>query len=140
MFLVPEACSSACRIYSENLLSLCNATLNLVLYETGFGNGDPIYMEFNNHGLVDFIGSLRYAKNLQLNFQIIEALSPQGQLPNIIFEHLEHLKVTVAGLNYLDDNDITAIAAFVRCCSSLKTLAMKCVDNANELAETEVVG
>ena len=62
-------------------------------------------------------------------------LSPWGQLPNITFEHLE---VTVVELNDLDDNVITAIAAFVGCCSSLKTFTLRYEKNASELSETEI--
>ena len=68
----------------------------------------------------------------------MQALFPWGQLPNITFEHLEHLEVIVVELNDLDDNVITAIAAFVGCCSSLKTFTLRYEKNASELSETEI--
>ncbi|XVF16566.1 hypothetical protein REPUB_Repub10bG0043000 [Reevesia pubescens] len=137
-FCVTKALSfSGCRIYSENLLSLRKATLSLVLWESTFGLGDTIYKEFNTNGLVNFIYSVRYAKILQLNFQIIEALFLEDQLPNLTFEYLEHLEVTIGELNDLDDYT-TAIAAFlVECCLSLKTLTLRCDKNASELSETQ---
>lgn len=66
---VPEVSLRGCRP------SLHNATLSLVLKETTLSLGDSMYMEFNNNGLVDFIDSIRYAKILQLNSQIIEVIS-----------------------------------------------------------------
>ncbi|EOY03364.1 Uncharacterized protein TCM_018356 [Theobroma cacao] len=115
-----------CKIYSENLLSLRNATLSL---------GDNMYDEFTNDGLVELIDSVRYAKSLQLSFQIIEALFIKDQLQDITFQHLEHLEVRVSQLSL---DDFTAIAAFLVESCSPKTLTLRCDQNASELCETEV--
>ncbi|KAG4151204.1 hypothetical protein ERO13_D04G050450v2 [Gossypium hirsutum] len=72
-FCVPEASLSRCRIYSDNLRSLSKATINLAVpYSSTLGIADYTCKEFNSNGLVEFIYSVRYAKSLQLNFQIIK--------------------------------------------------------------------
>ncbi|TYJ37719.1 hypothetical protein E1A91_A05G394800v1 [Gossypium mustelinum] len=72
-FSLPEASLSRCRIYSDNLRSLSKAIINLAVpYSSTLGIGDYMCKEFNSNGLVEFIYSVRYAKSLQLNFQIIE--------------------------------------------------------------------
>ncbi|MBA0814371.1 hypothetical protein Gohar_020203 [Gossypium harknessii] len=136
-FCVPEASLSRCRIYSDNLRSLSKATINLAVpYSSTLGIADYTCKEFNSNGLVEFIYSVRYAKSLQLNFQIIKALSNHAQLQNITFQHLEHLEASVADLNNLKDIDI---ADFLRCCSCLNTLTFKYDSNADQLSETELV-
>ncbi|KAG4202872.1 hypothetical protein ERO13_A05G364300v2 [Gossypium hirsutum] len=71
-FSLPEASLSRCRIYSDNLRSLSKAIINLAVpYSSTLGIGDYMCKEFNSNGLVEFIYSVRYAKSLQLNFQII---------------------------------------------------------------------
>ncbi|TYI30763.1 hypothetical protein ES332_A05G410200v1 [Gossypium tomentosum] len=135
-FSLPEASLSRCRIYSDNLRSLSKAIINLAVpYSSTLGIGDYMCKEFNSNGLVEFIYSVRYAKSLQLNFQIIAALSNHAQLQNITFRHLEHLEASVVDLNNLKDIDI---ADFLRCCSCLDTLTFRYDSNADQLSETEV--
>ncbi|KAL4366211.1 hypothetical protein GQ457_05G018060 [Hibiscus cannabinus] len=132
---VPETSLSRCRIYSDNLVSLCKAAINLVVpCSSTFDIADNMYREFNNNGLVELFYSVRYAKILQLNFQTIAALSNNVQLKNI---WLEHLEASVVDLN---DIDITELGPFLRCCRSLKTLTVRCDNNENGLSEAEMLG
>ncbi|OMO77414.1 hypothetical protein COLO4_25202 [Corchorus olitorius] len=82
---------------------------------------------------ITLMDGVRYAKSLQLNFQIIEALSQHDQLPE--FERLEHLEVTVAELNL---DNIAAIASFLVELCRLNTLTLRFKENATQLSEAEI--
>ncbi|OMO79188.1 hypothetical protein CCACVL1_13865 [Corchorus capsularis] len=114
-----------------NSLSLRDAVISLEPSTSFFGLHE--YSIFTHNGLVTLIDGVRHAKSLQLNFQIIEALSQHDQLPE--FKRLEHLEVAVAELNL--DNIATLAAFLVELCS-LNTLTLRFKENATQLSEAEV--